>query len=87
MPALWMRLASRTLFPGDPLTTRNTQMPKVVRRNQFVPVELKAGTLQVRSQARALGDAAVGDTVRCVNEGTKEEFQGVVRGDGVVVVN
>ncbi len=80
-------LASRTLFPGDPLTTRNTQMPKVVRRNQFVPVELKAGTLQVRSQARALGDAAVGDTVRCVNEGTKEEFQGVVRGDGVVVVN
>lgn len=80
-------LSSRTLFPGDVITTRNTQLPKAVRRNQMVPVELKAGVLQVRSQARALMDGSVGDTVRCANDQTKEEIQGVIRSDGVVVVN
>lgn len=80
-------LASRTIFPGDPLSTRNTQLPKVVRRNQLTPVELHAGGLMVRSQARALTDGAVGETVRCVNDGSKQELTGVVRRDGVVVVN
>lgn len=80
-------LSSRTLFPGDVITTRNTQLPLAVRRNQMVPIELKAGTLQVRSQARAITDGSVGDTVRCVNDQTKEELQGVIRADGVVVMN
>ena len=79
-------VARKTIFPGQPLTSRNTQLPIVIRRNQLVSVEIKAGALLARSQAVALMDASVGDFVRCKNIQSKQEIQGVVRRDGVVEV-
>lgn len=79
-------VATKTIFPGQILTTRMVDMPMLVRRRQIVPVELRSGTVHLRGQAIALTDARVGDVVLCVNPDSKEQFHGVVRPDGVVVV-
>ncbi len=79
-------VATKTIFPGQILTTRMVDMPVLVRRRQTVPVELRSGAVHVRGQAIALTDARVGDIVACVNPNSREQFYGVVRPDGVVVV-
>jgi flagella basal body P-ring formation protein FlgA len=79
-------LARSTIFPGQVITKRNVIPPKLVKRYQVVSVETRAGALLVRGRARALADGRAGDIVPCRNEGSKEQFYGVVRDDGVIVV-
>ena len=79
-------LARNTMFPGQPLTKRKLVKPTLVKRNQTVIVEVRAGALLVRGRARAMRDGCAGDVVPCRNNGSKEEFTGVLREDGVVVV-
>lgn len=80
------QVARSTIFPGQVITSRQLAPRQLVKRNQNVTVEAKAGGLVVRSQARALMNACAGDVIVCMNPDSKEEFQGTVRGDGVVVV-
>lgn len=75
-----------TLFEGQVITKQQIMPRRLVSRNQIVPVEAHVGALVVRGQARALTNAAEGDTVTCAHLETKQEFQGIVRKDGVVVV-
>lgn len=80
------RVAKKTLLAGQPLTLRNLDLPVLVKRNQVVPVEVRLGGVLVQSRARAMSEGRVGDLVLCANTDSKEQFQGVVRQDGVVVV-
>jgi flagellar basal body P-ring formation protein FlgA len=80
------QLARRTIFAGSYLTSRDIEPRVVIQRNQIVAVEMLTGGLQVTTQARALADARSGDVVLCANLNSKEQFQGVARGDGVVEV-
>ncbi len=80
-------IAKKTLFAGQVLSERNVAPPILVKRNQVVPVELRSGGLKISTQARVLTDGRAGDMVLCAGLGSKEQFQGVVRADGVVVVN
>lgn len=75
-----------TLFPGQELTARKVQPRILVKRNQLVAVEIQTGALRVQSQARALVPGAAGDVILCQNLSSKQEFQAVVRKDGVAVV-
>jgi len=79
-------LARSTIFPGQVITKRNVIPPKLVKRYQVVSVETRVGALLVRGRARAMADGRAGDIVPCRNEGSKEQFYGVVRDDGVIVV-
>ena len=79
-------VARKTIFPGRVLTTHDVTPRKVIKRNQIVPVDMRAGTLHIQTRARALMDACVGDAILCVNINSKEQFQGTVRADGVVAV-
>ena len=79
-------IARRTIFPGQVISMRHVVLPTLVKRNQIVTVEARAGRLQIQGQARAVSEGAAGDLVRCENLNSKEEFQGMVREDGVVVV-
>lgn len=79
-------MARKTIFPGQPVTSRSVEAKRLVRRNQIVPVEVRNGTIQIQHRARALMDGRAGDVIVCANAVTKEEFQGVVRPDGVVEV-
>jgi len=79
-------VARRAIASGDVITRRNLAPPVVVKRNQIVTVETKGGELQIETQARAMSDGAVGDAIVCVNPNSNQPFQGIVRKDGVVVV-
>ena len=79
-------VARRAIGPGEVITQRSMAPRIVIKRNQFVTVETRAGGLQIETQARAGSDGAVGDVVICVNPNSNQQFQGVVRRDGVVVV-
>jgi flagella basal body P-ring formation protein FlgA len=80
------QVARTSLFPGQIIEKRDVAAKILITRNQIVNVEIRSGTLQIRSIARAQGDAREGDTITCQNQGSKDQFQGVVRKDGVVVV-
>lgn len=84
--ALTGYIARTSIFTGQELTKRKIQPRQLIKRNQVVSVEMLAGGLRVQTQARALTPGAAGDLVLCANLSSKEEFQGVVREDGVVVV-
>ena len=72
--------------PGQVVCKKNITTPFLVRRLQMVLVETRAGGMQIQSQARAQMDGAEGETITCQNIESKQEFRGVVRKDGVVVV-
>jgi flagella basal body P-ring formation protein FlgA len=79
-------VARRPVNPGEPITPRLLLPRTIIKRNQLVTVETRAGGLQIETQARAGADGAVGDVIVCVNQNSNQTFQGVVRRDGVVVV-
>ncbi len=79
-------VARRSIASGELITQRSLVAQIVIRRNQLVTVETRAGGLQVETQARAGADGAIGDVIVCVNPNSNQPFQGVVRRDGVVVV-
>jgi flagella basal body P-ring formation protein FlgA len=79
--------ARSTVFPGTVIRSRHAAQPRIFRRNQEVTVEARAGSLLVRSRAVAMTDGYAGEVATCRNPDSKEEFTGVVRDDGVVVVN
>lgn len=72
--------------PGQVVCKKNITIPYLVRRQQMVSVEAKAGGMLVQSLARAQMDGAEGETITCQNLDSKQEFRGTVRKDGVVVV-
>jgi flagella basal body P-ring formation protein FlgA len=79
-------IARKTIFPNQPITARNVEPRRIIRRNQTVLVEVNNGRIHIQHQARAMMDGKAGDLIVCTNLNTKEEFQGIVRPDGVVEV-
>lgn len=77
-------VARKTIFPGQFIATRDVEARTLVKRNQIVSVEMRAGTVQVATRAKALMDGRAGDMITCVNLNSEESFEGLVRGDGVV---
>ncbi len=76
----------KSFFRDQPLTAQGLEARTVVRRNQVLPVEMRAGAVWVQTQARALSDGRLGDWVIFANLNNKQEFQGYIREDGVIVV-
>ncbi|MFO7976022.1 MAG: flagellar basal body P-ring formation chaperone FlgA [Candidatus Hydrogenedentota bacterium] len=79
-------VAKSTIFPDTVLNSRHVMPRRIIKRNQIVTVEVRIGTLLVRDRAVAMSNAAAADMIICRRMNSKEEFQGVVRKDGVVVV-
>lgn len=80
------RIAKKSLFTGQVVKNGDFEAPQVIKRNQLVNVETRAGALLIQSQAVAMNDARIGDTLLCSNPGSSQNFQGIVRDDGTVVV-
>jgi flagella basal body P-ring formation protein FlgA len=80
-------VASRAIAAGDVITGKSLVARTIVKRKQTVTVLAKAGMLGIETQAVAETDGALGETVTCTNPSSKQTFQGVVREDGVVVVD
>lgn len=80
-------VARNNIYAGQPVIGRNTVPRTLVKRGQVVNAEVRVGQIVVRIQASAKTDGREGDLLTCVNQDSKEEFQGVVMPDGTVVVN
>lgn len=80
------QVARGALFPGAIITKRGIMPRKLIKRNQVVSVEARTGAVVVKTQGKALSDGAVGDLVSVSSLQSKQEVQGVLRRDGVVVI-
>ena len=80
-------VAKSSIYPGQIITPRKIAPRILVKRNQIIVVETTLGALTISGRGRALNAAAAGELVRAVNETSKEEFSGLLRADGVLVVD
>lgn len=80
-------VAKSTIMRGQVVTPRKVAPPVLIKRNQIIAVETTVGALTIRGRARALTQAAAGDLVNAMNLRSKEEFVGVLRSDGVLIVD
>lgn len=80
------QIAKSAIQAGQPLSERRIALPLLVKRNQYVTVETRVGSLVIRGQARATQDGSAGDLINCINTASDEQFTGVIRRDRVVEV-
>lgn len=78
--------ARSSIVPGQVIDKRLVAPRVLVRRKQMVGVEMASGALYVQTQAQAQSDAAEGEPVVCLNVNSRQPFVGMVRADGIVVV-
>lgn len=80
------KIARDSMLMGETISRRTLLPKQLIKRNQLVTVEAKAGGLVVRSRAKALDNGGAGDVIRLVNPDSRAELQGRVRSDGLVTV-
>lgn len=84
--ALIGKAAKRPLRSGAAASTRDVTNPLVVKRDDMVEVVFAMEGVNLSLQAKAMGAAAVGDTVSLMNLSSKKLIQAVVAAPGKAVV-
>ena len=84
--ALIGKAAKRPLRSGAAASTRDVTNPQVVKRDDMVEVIFAMDGVNLSLQAKAMGAAAVGDTVSLMNLSSKKALQAVVAAPGKAVV-
>lgn len=84
--ALIGKAAKRPLRSGAAASTRDVTSPLVVKRDDMVEVVFAMEGVNLSLQAKAMGAAAVGDTVSLMNLSSKNVIQAVVAAPGKAVV-
>lgn len=79
-------VAKSSIARGQVVTGRKLMRRQLVKRNQAVLVETVIGSMIIRTRARAMADGAAGDIITCRSMESKDEFAGLLRKDGVVVI-
>ena len=86
-PETVIGLAARLpLRAGAAVSTHELVAPKVIRRDQMVSVDYAADGVSLSLSAKALGDAAVGDSVQVINLTSKKTIDAVATGPGHAAV-
>jgi flagella basal body P-ring formation protein FlgA len=80
------REVRRTVYAGQPITFENTRSARLVTRNQIVMIKFISGPLEISTSGRAMGDAALNETVSVLNLQSRQMVQGVVKADGWVLI-
>lgn len=81
------KILRRSVVSGHALTPDALEAPLEIRHGQLVTLLGRAGTVEVRSSGKALGNAARGERVRVENTGSHRIVEGVARDGGLVEVN
>ena len=80
--------ASRRLAAGSVIRAADLVRPQLVRRGDQVTLSIRRDGLVITSAARALGSAAMGESVRVVTSSTNRTVDAVVEGSAAVrIVN
>lgn len=79
--------ARRSLRSGMPVREGDLIEPRAVRRGESVTIRLRTGAITISGAGRALGDAAVGESVRVFSESTRQTLDALVESAGVVRIS
>ena len=72
----------RGMRPDELVRQADIERPVLVQRGSMVTVTLVHGTMALTAQGKALESGAQGDTVRIMNERSKNVFEGEITGPG-----
>jgi flagella basal body P-ring formation protein FlgA len=78
--------ARRPLREGAAVQSADLAQPMVVHRDETISVAYEAGGITLVLQAKALKDAAVGESVQVLNPQSKKIIEAVAAGPGKAVV-
>jgi flagella basal body P-ring formation protein FlgA len=78
--------ASRSIQPGDVITTSDAKAPLLVKRGEEITVTTQGGGVRVRTTARARQDGANGDLIQAESLATRDRFDVRVVGRGEAAV-
>ena len=76
----------RPLREGDPVSLRDVSAPMVIKRDDVISVTFAMSGLNLTLQAKALTDAAAGQSVSVINPASKKIIQAVATAPGQAVV-
>lgn len=86
-PAQAIGLEARvTIYQGRPLREGDVGAPALVERNEIVALVYQHSGLEILTDGRVLGRAAMGERVRVMNLGSRITITGTVSGPGQVSV-
>ncbi|MEO1039621.1 MAG: flagellar basal body P-ring formation chaperone FlgA [Pseudomonadota bacterium] len=74
--------ARRALRPGEPVRASDLKTPAAITRGETVALVFEVGALTLTARARAMNDAAVGETARFVNLQSNRTVEAVVEAPG-----
>jgi flagella basal body P-ring formation protein FlgA len=79
--------AKRYIAAKTPITTNLIQRPQLVSKGDLVTVSLRAGSMSLTTQGRAMEAGSLGDIVRVKNAKSKKVVEAKVTGNGTVKVS
>lgn len=74
------------LYAGRPITQNQLGKPAIVQRNEIVQMLYLTGSVQIVTEGRALGRAALGETIRVMNLASRTTVSAQVDGPARVRV-
>jgi len=80
------KAARHALRAGAPAATHDLSSPKVIKRDDTIAVVFEEDGISLTLQAKAMADAAVGDTVDVVNPQSKKVIEAVCIGPDQAVI-
>lgn len=84
--ALIGKAAKRALRAGSAASLRDAANPIVVKKDDMVEVTFSNAGVSLSLQAKAMGPAAVGDSLSLMNPASKKIFQAVLSAPGQAVI-
>lgn len=84
--ALLGREVRRTIYAGQSIQQKDTQSPRLVKRNQLVTVKYMSGPLEISLTGRAMGEAGLDETVPVLNLQSRQVVEGTVQAGGWIWV-
>ncbi len=79
--------AKVVLYEGRPISYSDIGPAAVIERNQIITLVFASGELLISTEARSLGRAGVGDSLRVMNLASRKTVAGIVSKNGAVIVS
>lgn len=75
-----------TIYAGRPISANHLRRPRLINRNQMIPLIFQRGTLRIKAEGRALSEGSAGDTITVMNMASRTTVSARIAADGTVHV-
>ncbi|TRW99466.1 flagellar basal body P-ring formation protein FlgA [Paracoccus sp. M683] len=73
-----------TIYAGRPVAATQLRAPRLVARNQIVPLVFSQGSLRIEISGRALSEGSAGDMIPVMNLSSRQTVSALVAPDGTL---